>query len=133
MEFGFVFKAKAFNHKLAEKNWLRRIVKTGMVILTIYQAVVNTVSTELVISTNITIYGDFPASQIRLIEIAEIYLQLWENDSFTLRVFSEKWMPINILPDVKINAVKIYPLKSVDRQIVNEVFHKLHMQGRMDL
>ena len=103
-----------------------------MVTLTVYQTVVNTVFMELVISKGITIYEDFPATQIRPTEIAEIYLRLWENDGFTVRVFPEKWIPINILPDVKINAVKIYPLEPADRQIVDEIFNKLHMQKRME-
>ena len=47
-----------------------------MVILTIYQAVVNTVSTKIFISTNITIYEETPIVQIKLIEITEIYLRL---------------------------------------------------------
>ena len=41
-------------------------------------------------------------------------------------------MPINILFDVKIKTVKIYSLKSVDRQIVNKFFDKLHAQKRME-
>ena len=86
-----------------------------MVTIAVYQAVVNTVSIKFVISTSISIYGDFPVTQFRLIEIAEIYLRLWENDGFTVRVFPEKWIFINILPDVKLNAVKVYLLKPVDR------------------
>ena len=34
-------------------------------------------------------------------------------------------MPINTLPDVKIKTVKVYPLKPVDRQIVDENFDRL--------
>ena len=41
-------------------------------------------------------------------------------------------MPIDILPDVKIKAVKIYPLGFADRQIVDKNFDKLHAQRRME-
>ena len=54
------------NHKPAEKDWFRKTVKTGLVILTIYQVVISSfIFTEIVISTNITIYEDSPAVQIQ--------------------------------------------------------------------
>ena len=34
--------------------------------------------------------GIFPAVQIQLTEITEIYPQLWEDDGFTVRVFPAK-------------------------------------------
>ena len=78
-----------------------QIVKTGMVTLTAYQIMVNSFTfIEFVISANITIYGDFLAIQIQLTEITEIYLRLWESDGSTVRVPSEKRIPIDILPDV---------------------------------
>ena len=40
-------------------------------------------------------------------------------------------MLIDILPDVK-KTVKIYFLKFVDRQIVNNIFDTLHAQKRME-
>ena len=65
------------NHKPAEKNWFRKTVKAGMVILTIYQIMANPfLSTEFIISTSIIIYWDFPAVQSQLIKIVEIYLRL---------------------------------------------------------
>ena len=91
-----------------------------MVILTVYQAVTNSpffIITELITQTGITFYGDFPATQIRLTEVAETYPRLWENDGSTVRVPPENWMPIDILFDVKIKTVKIYPLGPSDRQI----------------
>ena len=105
----FLFTA---NFKLEVKNWLRKAVRAGMVTLTAYQAVVISplfIITEIITQTSITIYGDFPATQIRLIEIAEIYPRLWENDGLTVRVPPEKWMFIDILPDVRIKTIKIYP------------------------
>ena len=106
-----------------------------MVILTIYQAVINLPFfniTEFITQTGITIYGDFPVTQIRLTEIAEIYPRLWEDKGFIVRVFPENWMSIDILFDVKIKTVKIYFLKPVDRKIVDDIFDKLHVQKRME-
>ena len=104
------------NHKM---NWYKRIVKTGIMILIVYQAVINSV-TEFVISINITA------------DVTEIYPRLWENDGSTVRVPPEKWMPIDILPDVKIKATKTYFLGPVDRQMVDDIFDKLHAQKRME-
>ena len=79
------------NHKPAEKNWFRRAVKAGMMILTVYKVVIiSFIPTEFVILTSITIYEDFPTVQFQLIEITEIYSQLWENDNFIVRGFLEK-------------------------------------------
>ena len=104
-----------------------------MLILTFYQAVVNFFAfPKLVILTNITIYGDNPTIRIQFAEITEIYLRLWENDGSTVRIPLEKWMPINILFDVKIKTVKGHFLKPADRKIVNHIFDKLHVQGRME-
>ena len=83
-------------------------MKTGTVTLKIYKAAVNFFPfPKFVTSTSITIYGETPVVQIQLIEITEIYLRLWENDDFTVRVFPEKWMLIDILFDVKIKTIKI--------------------------
>ena len=40
-------------------------------------------------------------------------------------------MPIATHPNAKIKAAKIYSLKSQDRQLVDEIFDKLHAQNRM--
>ena len=53
------------NYKPAEKNWFRKAVKTGMVTLTVYQAVIKStffIITEFITQTGITVYGDFPAT-----------------------------------------------------------------------
>ena len=58
------------NHKTVEKNWFRKAVRAGMVILAAYQAIVNSPAFQkLVISTGITIYGDNPAIRIQLAEV----------------------------------------------------------------
>ena len=80
-----------------------------MVILTVYQVVIKSsfiIITVFNTQISIIIYGDFPATQIRLAEIAEIYLRLWENDIFTVRVPPKKLMPIDILFDVKIKQLQ---------------------------
>ena len=55
-----------------------------------------------------------------------------ENNGFTIRIPPKKRMPIDILPDIKIKTVKIYPLKFIDRQIINKTFVNLHAQKRME-
>ena len=119
------------NYKPTETNWFKKIVKAGIMILTVYQAVVNSV-TEFVISTGITVYGDIPIIQIQLADVTEVYPRLWENDGSTVRVPPEKCMSIDTLPDVKIKTIEIYPLKPIDRQMVDDIFDKLHEQRRME-
>lgn len=75
-----------------------------MVILTVYQTVVNLFTfAELVILKTIIIYYETSAVQIQLIEVTETYPR---DDGSTVRVPFEEWMPIDILPDVKIKTVK---------------------------
>lgn len=41
-------------------------------------------------------------------------------------------MPIKLQPGAKVEAAKVYPLGPADRQFVDDVFDKLHAQGRME-
>ena len=41
-------------------------------------------------------------------------------------------MPIDIQPEAKVEAAKVYPLGPADRKFVDEAFDKLHEQGRME-
>ena len=103
-----------------------------MIILTIYQAVINSsfiIITEFITQTGIAFYGEIPTVQIQLTEIAELYLQLWENDNFTVRVPPEKWIFFDTLPDVKIKTVKIYPLRFSDEKIIDDIFARIKTDG----
>ena len=76
------------NHQPAEINWLRKTVKSGMIILAAYQAIVNFLAfLKFVILIGITIYGDNPAIRIQFAEVTEIYPRLWENYGSTVTDF----------------------------------------------
>ena len=122
------------------KNWFKKVMKKGLTTLivgsTVYQTIVCLsilVDRELITPTGIPIYGDFPVIQIQLVTEIETYSQLRQNDKTTVRVLPEKWMHIEILPDVKIKTIKIYPLGPIDRKMVDDIFDKLHVQKRTTL
>ena len=86
---------------------------------------------EQILSIDITIYGD-SLTRNKLTEVVSSYPELWHDDDFIVRIFSEEWMSIDIIFDFKIEATKMYSLSSADRKLVDEVFDKLHAQGRME-
>ena len=137
--------ANSGSHKPATPNFFKRFLKPGVAAaaagaaaFVAYQGVakpttaVASAATELVTPAGITVYGESPAVQQQLVAVAEAYPKLWYDDGSIVRIPPEEHMPIEIQPDAKIESAKVYPLGSADRKFVDEVFHKLHEQGRME-
>ena len=86
---------------------------------------------EIVISNEITIY-ETKTSQNAIKQVVEIYFALWSNDNDSIVKISENdWMSITLLSDAKISSVKIYSIESKDKQLIDDMFDKLHEQSRM--
>ena len=132
-------------HKPATPNFFKRFFKTGVAAaaagaaaFAAYQGMatpetaVASSATELVTPAGITVYGESPTVQQQLAAVAEAYPKLWYDDGSTVRIPPEEHMPIDIQPEAKIESAKVYPLGPADRKFVDEVFDKLHEQGRME-
>ena len=135
--------ANSGSHKPApQKNWLKRAMKAGVAALAAGAATVAAyhnltkpdvaVSKELTTASGITVYGETPVIQTQIASVAEAYPSLWQDTGTTVRIPEEEWMPIDLKPDAKVEAAKVYPLGPSDRKFVDEVFDKLHEQGRME-
>ena len=130
--------ANSGSHKPAPRNWFKSAMKAGVAAMAAgvaaYQAIAkpNMPAKEIVTQAGITVYGESPVIQNQLATVAESYPQLWQDDGSTVRIPPDEWMPIDILPDAKVEAAKVYPLGPADREFVDEAFDKLHEQGRME-
>ena len=130
------------NNKSTFINWFKKTIKIDVAILTIettivivYQNLIKSNifdnNTKIVTSIEITIYDEILTTQIQLANVIEFYFNLWHDDDTIVRISLEKWMSIKFRSKVKIEAIKIYSLKSINRQFVDEICNKLHIQDRM--
>ena len=125
----------------SRKNWLKRVIKTNVIVLIVKTIVViffqNTTKSnifsikKLVTQIEITIYDENFVIQTQIADVTKIYSQLWQDNEAIVRISSKKWMSINIFFDVKMKTIKIYSLKSTNREFVDEIFDKLYTQDRM--
>ena len=88
-------------------------------------------ASKIVIDSNIIIY-DTNSNQNKIRQVAKIYFKLWsDDDDATMKIPESDWMSINLLSDAKIPIAKVYSIGSKDKQLIDEMFNKLHKQERM--
>ena len=86
---------------------------------------------EYTTSFDITVYGI--DSTVKIIAVvAEDFLNLWQNDGFTVRLPPEEWMPINLQPDAKVTSFKVYPLEQADKDLIDQQFDELQRQSKLE-
>ena len=144
--------ANSGSHKSAPRNWLKIVMKIGVVMIVAGVVVFgayhgievefsNTSATsvnsafaslEQIIFNDIIIYGETSVVRTQIVDVVVMYSNIWHDDGIIVRVSSEEWMSIDIQSDAKIEVVKVYSLSSVDRKIVDEIFDKFHAQERME-
>ena len=89
---------------------------------------------ETKLPNGITIYGD--DNQVKAIkEVLCRYPRIWEDNGNLVDVPEENWLTIPLTSDwreskFKINQ-KVYPLSEDARKVVDDVFDKMHAQGKM--
>jgi hypothetical protein len=78
----------------------------------------------------ITAYDTFTVRQ-QLFDTAEKY-QLWDKiENIVIDVLESEWMSVILKSEVKIETVKVYSMKSKKRELIDEIFDKLHDQEKM--
>ena len=88
-------------------------------------------ASKIVIDSDIIIY-DTNFNQDKIRQVAKIYLKLWSNDDdATMKISENNWMSINLLSDAKISIAKVYSIEFKNKQLIDEMFNKLHKQERM--
>ena len=90
---------------------------------------------EMKLPNGVTIYGNDPVA-VKLAEVVNRYPEVWENPGGFANVPENEWMRVPLIDDwqSKIKAMRlgrVYSLGPVERQLVDEMFDKLHQQGRM--
>ena len=88
------------------------------------------ISMKTVTQNEIIIYDDLSIYS-RLFTVIESYLSIWNDIEEIVNMLEFEWMLINTLTEVKSNLAKMYSLKSIDRQVINEEFDQLHKQEKM--
>ena len=87
-------------------------------------------STEIIIDFDITIY-ETKSAQHFIKKIVEFYFSIWSDAENIVNISKENWMSVNLLSETKISQIKIYSVESKNKQLIDEVFDKLHAQKRM--
>ena len=114
------------NAHLTVDNWNSSKLKVKAML-----AAVLSESTEIVTSFDITIY-ETKSAQHLIKEIVEFYFSIWSNDAENIvNISKEDWMSVNLLSKTKISQVKVYSVGSKNKQLIDEIFDKLHAQRRM--
>lgn len=83
----------------------------------------------------VTVYGNDTVA-VKLAEVVNRYSEVWENPGGFANVPENEWMRVPLIDDwqTKIKAMRlgrVYSLGPVEKQLVDEMFDKLHQQGRM--
>ena len=89
---------------------------------------------ETKLANGVTIYGSDPKTTEAFRKVIENHPQLWQDHGSFAKLDEQYWMRIPLRGDWEEHApskVRVYPLGTKDRQIVDEVFDKLHAQGRL--
>ena len=87
-------------------------------------------SMEFTSPGGLTVYGD-PDTQRQLLRVAESYPTIWNASGPTVDIPEKDWMTIPLLPNVKLDAAKVYPLGQRDREVVDKEFDQMHVESRM--
>ena len=69
--------------------------------------------------------------QTQLIQMIQVYFHLWQNIDRTINILKVEWMFIILKSDAKVDSVKIYFLRLLDREFLNKKFDKFHDQNKM--
>ena len=88
---------------------------------------------ETKLSNGVTIYGSARATE-GFRRVVESHPQLWEDHGSFAKLDEQYWMRIPLRADWEDHAprkVRVYPLGTKDKEVVDEVFNKLHAQGRL--
>ena len=79
------------------------------------------INMKIVMLNDITVYEN-SSVYTRLSIVVETYLNIWNDIGEVIDVSKFDWMLINTLVEAKSKLVKVYSLRSTDRQIVNNEF-----------
>lgn len=110
---------------LAAGQWSTRTKK-----LSVRALLASPEAIETILPNGITIYGT-PEATESIRRVTDQYPTLWTDDGQTIDVPPERWMPIDLKPDAKVSAARVYPLGPKEKALVDQEFDKLHAQGRM--
>ncbi|ODH49609.1 hypothetical protein GX48_04262 [Paracoccidioides brasiliensis] len=91
----------------------------------------NPMGSETQLSNGITIYGNHD-TVTKITGLCNMFL-LWDDYDNTVDLPQDQWMQILLIPGRKPQtSAKVYLLGQKDREVVDDVFDKLHQQGCMD-
>ncbi len=75
-------------------------------------------------------YDTFTVRQ-QLFDTVEKY-SLWDKtENIVINVLEDEWISIILKSEIKIEAIKVYSMRSKKRELINETFDKLHHQNKM--
>ena len=89
---------------------------------------------ETKLPNGVTIYGSDTKATEAFRKAINDYPQLWQDHGSFAKLDEQYWMRIPLRNDWEDHApskVRVYPLGTKDKQVVDEVFDKLHAQGRL--
>ncbi len=81
-------------------------------------------------SNEIIVYEIFKIRK-QLFDIVETY-SLWDKiDNIVMNILENEWISIILKSEIKIEEIEVYSMKSKKRELINEIFNKLHDQKKM--
>jgi hypothetical protein len=84
------------------------------------------------ISLNEIIVYDTANIRKRLLSTICKYSSLWDKtENIVIKVSEQEWMSIILKSEAKIEIVKVYSMSSKKRNLIDEIFNKLHDQQKM--
>ena len=94
------------------------------------------ISEELKLASGVTVYNSDPEAGKQIAAVADLYPELWVDNSNVADVPESEWMKIPLIDNwqdvYKPANTKVYPLGPRDREVVDKQFDKLQQQGRLE-
>ena len=86
-------------------------------------------SNETTLPNGVRIYGDITALKA-LKEVVDEF-DIWTDRGETVDIPEDQHMPIDLLPEIKYQPARIYPLSTKDREVVDAALDKLQKTGKV--
>ena len=85
---------------------------------------------ETIMFNDVIIFDDVFA-YTRLFTVVKFFFKIWRNTNDIINVSKSQWMFISTISDAKSFAIKIYPLNSKNRKVMNKKFDRLYEKKKM--
>ena len=85
---------------------------------------------KYILFNNVIVYNESNVI-IRITKIINVFFTIWSDQKIIVDIFENQWMSITLKSNVKFKSIKIYSINIKDREIINIIFDKMHIDNKI--